>query len=73
MQFFKFLKIILFLDVVSIFSPCRGILTFIERLTQNDKKEKKERKKTSLYQSRKVYIIERTDFTSTLKILTTSK
>lgn len=35
------MKITLFLDVISIFSCCRGMLTFIEKLTQNDKKKKK--------------------------------
>lgn len=59
MQFFKFMKTILFLDIISIFSCGRGMLTFIERLTQNDKKE---RKKNHLYQRGKVCIIKRIDY-----------
>lgn len=46
------MKITLFLDVISIFSCCRGMLTFIEKLTQNDKKKKE---KQSLLEQEGMY------------------
>lgn len=46
------MKITLFLDVISIFSCCRGMLTFIEKLTQNDKKKKE---KQSLLEQERMY------------------